>query len=93
VFNLTATPERDSHGAFIEALRSAAPHTPLIAIVDISDFVDRFAADPRRLGERERAWRQILEPHRIEPLFVRLVDPDLHEAGAMLSSRLEHASA
>lgn len=93
VFNLAATPERDDHGAFIDALRSAVGHTPLIAIVDVSDFADRFAADPRRIGERERAWRQILESHRIEPLFVRLVDPDLHEAAVMLASRLEHVTS
>jgi hypothetical protein len=65
----------------------------LIAIVDISDFVDRFDGDPRRIGERERAWRQMLEAHRIEPLFVRLVDPDLHEAAVMLSSRLEQVTS
>jgi hypothetical protein len=93
VFNLTATPERDNHGAFIDTLRSAAGHAPLIAIVDISDFVDRFDGDPRRIGERERAWRQMLEAHRIEPLFVRLVDPDLHEAAVMLSSRLEQVTS
>ena len=93
LFNLTATPEPENHGAFVDAIRARiAPHVPLIAIVDTTDFVDRFAANPRRIAEREAAWRQMLEPHHAEPLFVRLTDPDLREAGATLSTRLERAT-
>ena len=88
LFNLAATPEPENHGAFVEALRKREAH--LIAIVDTSAFVDRFGGNPRRIAEREAAWRQLLEPHGVEPLFVRLVDPDLLEASAMLSTRLEH---
>lgn len=93
LFNLAATPERDNHGAFVDALRAAAgARAPLIAIVDTSEFVDRFAAQPRRVAEREAAWRQMLEALRCEPSFVRLVDPDLREDGIMLSDRLERAA-
>ena len=93
IFNLAATPEPENHGAFVDAIRARiAPHVPLIAIVDTTDFVDRFAANPRRVAEREAAWRQMLEPHHAEPLFVRLADPDLREAGATLSTRLERAT-
>jgi hypothetical protein len=94
VFNLAATPERENHGAFVDALRtSTVRHSPLLAIVDTSDFVDRFAGQPRRIAERETAWRQMLEPLGIEPLFVRLVDPDLREASAALAHRLEREPA
>lgn len=87
LFNLTATPERENHGAFIAALAArAAGHAPLTAIVDSSDFVQRFRAEPRRTEERETAWRQALEAEGIEPLFVRLVDPDLRQAGAVFAS-------
>jgi len=94
VFNLAATPERENHGAFVDALRAAAlPHAPLIAIVDTSEFTARFTDQPRRIAEREAAWRQMLEPLGVAPLFVRLVEPDLHEAGATLTERLERAAS
>ena len=51
-----------------------------------------FGGNARRIAEREAAWRQLLEPHGVEPLFVRLLDPDLLEASAMLSTRLERAT-
>jgi hypothetical protein len=94
VFNLAATPERENHAAFVEALRTeAAARSPLIAIVDTTEFVDRFGSQPRRVAEREAAWRQLLEPLGVEPLFVRLVDPDLREAGITLANRLERTTA
>ena len=94
LFNLAATPEPENHGAFVEALRGhAARQASPIAIVDTSDFIDRFGAAARRISERETAWRQMLEAHGIEPLFVRLVEPDLREAGATLATRLERAAS
>jgi hypothetical protein len=92
LFNLTATPEAENHGAFVATLAREAGPRP-IAIVDTTDFVDRMSADPRRIAERESAWRQMLEAHGVEPLFVRLAEPDLREAGAALATRLERAAA
>jgi hypothetical protein len=92
LFNLAATPEPENHGAFVESLRRHdARHAPTVAIVDTSDFVDRFNGDPRRVAEREAAWRHMLEAKSVEPLFVRLVEPDLREAAAMLAARLERS--
>jgi len=94
LFNLAATPEPENHGAFVDALqRHGVAHARPVAIVDTSDFVDRMSGDPRRIAEREAAWRQMLEAHGVEPLFVRLVEPDLREAGAALATRLERAVA
>jgi hypothetical protein len=89
IFNLAATPERENHGAFVEALRARTLHVPLIAIVDTTDFADRFDDAPRRIAEREEAWRRLFAAQRIEPLFVRLADPDVREAGDTLAMRLE----
>jgi hypothetical protein len=89
IFNLAATPERENHAAFVEALRARAPHAPLIAIVDTTDFADRFFDAPRRIAEREEAWRRSFSAQRIEPLFVRLADPDVREAGDTIAMRLE----
>ena len=92
LFSLAATPEPENHGAFVDALQRQGAARP-VAIVDTTDFVDRMSADPRRIAEREAAWRQMLEAHGVEPLFVRLVEPDLREAGTALATRLERASA
>ncbi|HLX27346.1 MAG TPA: DUF2868 domain-containing protein [Casimicrobiaceae bacterium] len=89
IFNLAATPERENHAAFVEALRARAPHPPMIAVVDSTDFADRFKDAPQRIAEREEAWRRLFAAQRIEPLFVRLADPDLREAGDTLAMRLE----
>jgi len=92
LFSLAATPEPENHGAFVDALQRQGAARP-VAIVDTTDLVDRMSADPRRIVEREAAWRQMLEAHGVEPLFVRLVEPDLREAGTALATRLERASA
>jgi hypothetical protein len=89
LFNLAATPERESHGAFVEALRADAPGVPLVAIVDASQFAERFGDDARRMAERERAWRGVLEAAAADPLFVRLAAPESLAADADLSRRLE----
>ncbi|MEO9136662.1 MAG: DUF2868 domain-containing protein [Casimicrobiaceae bacterium] len=93
VFNLSATPERENHGAFVGALAArAAGRAPLIALVDTSDFIDRFHDQPRRIADRQASWQQALQAQGIEPLFVRLGAPDLREAGAALASRFERAT-
>ena len=86
VFNLNATPERENHGAFADALRDAlAGRAPLTAIVDTSDFDGRFGATPRA-DERRHAWEQVLGDAGVAPLFVRLADPDVAAAAAMLTT-------
>ena len=88
VFNLTATPERENHGAFTGALRAAlAGRALLIAIVDTSDFDVRFGATSRA-DERRHAWEQVLGDASVAPLFVRLADPDVATAAATLTTRL-----
>ncbi|HKU84932.1 MAG TPA: DUF2868 domain-containing protein [Casimicrobiaceae bacterium] len=88
VFNLNATPERENHGAFAGALRAALTgRAPLTAIVDTSDFDARFGGTPRA-DERRHAWEQVLGDAGIAPLFVRLADPDVAAAAAMLTTRL-----
>ena len=88
VFNLGATPERENHGAFLAGLARAAGRTPLIAVVDTSDFIARFHDQPARIAERQAAWRQLVAADG-EPLFVRLAHPDLAEAAVALTLRLE----
>ena len=89
VFNLSATPERENHGAFLDALRTSVNgRAPVVGIVDTSDFVSRFHANPQRIAERQGAWRQTLAEHGADALFVRLAEPDLPNAAAALAERL-----
>jgi hypothetical protein len=94
VFNLSATPERENQQAFVGALASRlAGRAPLFVLVDTSGFVDRFHDQPRRIAERQAAWRQALAAQDMEPVFVRLARPDLPEAAATLGQRLEPATS
>ncbi len=78
LFALTATPERENHGAFVQAL-SAALGGPaqLLVIVDESGFRERFtgAQAASRLEQRRDAWTQMLQALGHTPLFVNLADP------------------
>ena len=92
LFNAAATPEREAQGAFVEALRRTIASGARVAIVDTSPFIERFGDDARRLAERERAWRGVLEASGVEPLFLRLAALDVAHAGAALANRLEPAA-
>lgn len=64
LFALTATPERETHGAFITALAQALPERcSLQVVVDESVFRQRLgaAADAaQRLQQRQQAWSRLL---------------------------------
>jgi hypothetical protein len=68
LFALTATPEAEHHGAFVDALRAAAPFDVWI---DESGFRERIADEARR-EQRRDAWRRLLAAHGVEPQFVDL---------------------
>lgn len=78
LFALTATPERETHGAFVSALaaRLAATAT-LHVLVDESAFRQRFTGPDgaTRLEQRREAWRRMLAEIGHEPLFVDLRTP------------------
>ncbi len=82
LFALTATPERETHGAFVQALAAArGPAAECLVLVDEAGFRRRFgdaaettdAPDPHtRLGQRRQAWQRMLAPLGHEPVFVDL---------------------
>ena len=88
LFNLTATPEAENHGAIVDQIAARTRGTPLIPIVDTSDFVARFRDVPQRITERETAWRQVFEGRSAPPLFVALAHPDLALAAASFNDLL-----
>lgn len=77
LFALTATPERENHGAFLAALAAHSPAaTPLAVLVDESAFRLRFGDAPGagalRREERRAAWRQMLAEADRDAVFIDL---------------------
>jgi hypothetical protein len=71
LFPLTATPERETHGVFVDALvsRRGSEH-PLLVVVDESAFRQRFGGN--RITERRGAWQRMLADLGHTPVFVDL---------------------
>jgi len=94
VFNLTATPEREAHGAFLAALSArAGPVRPVVAVVDESTFRARWPGEEARLAERRAAWSELFAGERVVPFFVDLASPDLAAAEAALDLALAEGEA
>jgi len=88
LFNLAATPEREAHGAFVDAMRAAAGGHPVIALVDEAPFRVRHPGDARRLEERRTAWRGLFGDRGVAPVFVDLAAPDLPAVEKQFDDRL-----
>ena len=81
LFALTATPERETHGAFVTALAKALPaRCRLQVVVDESVFRQRLGPSPDgpvRLQQRQQAWSRLLHDLSLPaPHFVDLAVPD-----------------
>jgi hypothetical protein len=81
LFSLTATPERENHGVFIDALAARVPQsTPFAVLIDESAFRPRFdepgATGAARRLERRAAWQRMLTEAQREPVFVDLEHRD-----------------
>ncbi|TSA11396.1 MAG: DUF2868 domain-containing protein [Betaproteobacteria bacterium] len=75
LFSLTATPEMENHGVFVEALAARLPRsTPLALLVDESTFAPRFdeAGGCLRRDQRRAAWQRALGAIGREAVFVNL---------------------
>lgn len=90
VFNLVATPEPETHRAFLEALeKQRMPGVPLVAIVDTSEFLQRAGASSARVDARREAWRRVLDMPGAALVFARLADLDVNADGDALADALE----
>lgn len=93
LFALTATPEPENHGVFVERLaQAAADDAQRLAVVDESGF-RRQIGDARRLDERRALWRRFLGERRWPVLFVDLEQPDLPAAQQALQVAVDAAAA
>ena len=71
LFALTATPERETHGAFMRALSSTLPERcTLHVVIDESGFRQRLGSDgdaDARLRQRREAWQRLLHDLSLAP--------------------------
>jgi hypothetical protein len=93
LFDLTATPEAEHQGRFVEALAQQTArladegrHCALLVLVDEAGFVRRFGALSERLTQRREAWRQWAARLGTAPVFTNLTAPDLAAAELALQS-------
>lgn len=92
VFNATATPEREAHGAFLDALGGhATAGGTVVALVDESVLRESWGAVPARLHERRAAWSALCADRRIPCVFAVLRESDPARAAADLERAIEGA--
>jgi hypothetical protein len=82
LFPLTATPERENHGAFIEAVAARfAQTTPFVVLIDETAFKQRFSEPGEvRRNERRAAWQRMLAATGRAAVFVDLDGRDFADA-------------
>lgn len=86
--DLGATPEAESHGRFVEALKHAAPGATLLLVADEAGFVRRFGTLPGRVEERRTAWRAFAQAQAVDLLCADLEAADPSPAHAALKTAL-----
>lgn len=87
LYALAATPERETHGAFLRGLADRVGGTaPIAVLIDESAMRQRFGADATRLESRRNAWRKLLrDSGATAPVFVSLDGSD--DSGPVSSLR------
>lgn len=94
LFNATATPEREAHGAFLAALaRKRDEAEAIVAFVDESAWLARFGADEARTAERRAAWRTACAESSVPVVFVDLANADLAATDAALDAAIGDRNA
>lgn len=89
LFNANATPERETHGAFLATLaQQRTGAEALFALVDEGTFAARWAGQPDRIAERRVAWQQMCDEAQVPAVFVDLSVPDLAAAEVALDAAL-----
>lgn len=76
LFSLSATPERETHGSFLQAMAASVAPGALKVLVDESGYRQRLsAADAAlRLPQRRAAWQALLEETGHTPVFINLAE-------------------
>jgi hypothetical protein len=92
LFNAAATPEDETHGAFLTALvAGAAAGVPPVAVIDDTALTERLAAEPARADARRALWRALCASRQVRCTFAALASPDLETAQADLERAIEES--
>lgn len=76
LFALSATPEPENHGQFLDQLRGSHP-AGMVALIDESGYLERLGPQAAtRTAERAGLWRQFCAQHQIPAAIVNLLAPD-----------------
>jgi len=90
VFNASATPEREAHGALLAALaQQRAGAEALFALIDEGAFAARWNGEPGRIAERRAAWQQMCDEARVPAVFVNLAAPDVATAATAIDAAID----
>jgi hypothetical protein len=82
LFNLSATPEQENHGEFIDHLARIAGGQ-LLVLIDESLYLERLGEQPdsqARIGQRTDLWRQFCTAHKVRAVIINLQDPSARAA-------------
>ena len=94
LFNLSATPEHENHGALLDAL--ARESTRGIAVlVDESSYLERLGAQAgtvARMNERLALWQQFCAFHNVPATFVNLLNPNARPLDMSAALNLSRAA-
>lgn len=90
LFNVTATPEKENHGAFLDYLVKNSPRG-IAVLLDVSAYAERLGNEPdgrARMEERVGLWQQFCQFHHTRPTVVNLLAPSAYplDAGLTLST-------
>jgi hypothetical protein len=99
LFNLSATPEEENHGAVIAGVRdwlaARHPHAQLLVLVDEGPYAARMAADggaDARVAQRRHAWQQFVAAHGLGACTENLAATERDEtAPRALTDRVRNA--
>ena len=92
LFNFSATPEPENHGAFLAALAVAlGGGSPLVALADESGFRARFPAESVRLVKRREGWRTLAEAQGVTLVFADLEHPEFPVVEGDLNAAIDRS--
>jgi len=90
LFNLSATPETENHGVFLDKLKSQTPGT-LVMLVDQGPYRERLgtqAGAEARLAERREAWSGFGATRNLRAVFADLAAADFASAQTELDAQI-----
>ncbi len=94
LFDLSATPEVEAQGRFVQALQARAGRSgTVVMVVDEAAFNSRFGGDGERVQQRRAAWEGLAQRSNLAPpVFVNLSKLNVDDAARALEAAVNHAN-